>query len=94
LICLVKIKTCFYFNLAINHKFMENKDLKNLREDLIGELEAINQYQEHIDEVNNEELKKVLIHIMNDEKEHVAELTKLLQNLDATQKEKFEKEGL
>jgi len=73
---------------------MENKDLKNLREDLIGELEAINQYQEHIDEVNNEELKKVLIHIMNDEKEHVAELTKLLQNLDATQKEKFEKEGL
>ena len=71
-----------------------NKILKNLRADLVGELEAINQYQEHIDEVDDEEIKKVLTHVMNDEKEHVAELTKLLQQIDATQKEKFEKEGL
>ena len=73
---------------------MNNKNLKNLREDLMGELGAINQYQEHIDEVDDEEVKKVLTHVMNDEKEHVAELTKLLQQIDATQKEKFEKEGL
>lgn len=73
---------------------MNNKDLKNLREDLIGELGAINQYQEHIDETDDEEIKKVLGHVRDDEKEHVAELIKLLQQLDATQKEKFEKEGL
>jgi len=73
---------------------MNNKNLKNLREDLMGEFEAINQYQEHIDEIDDEEIKKVLTHVMNDEKEHVAELTKLLQQVDATQKEKFEKEGL
>ena len=73
---------------------MNNKTLKNLREDLMGELGAINQYQEHIDEVDDEEVKKVLTHVMNDEKEHVAELTKLLQQIDATQKEKFEKEEL
>jgi len=73
---------------------MNNKDLKNLREDLIGELGAINQYQEHIDETDDEEMKKVLGHVRDDEKEHVAELTKLLQQVDATQKEKFEKEGL
>jgi len=73
---------------------MNNKDLKNLREDLMGELGAINQYQEHINEVDDEEIKKVLTHVMNDEKEHVAELTKLLQELDTTEKEKFEKEGL
>ena len=73
---------------------MNNKDLKSLREDLIGEFEAINQYQEHIDETDNEEIKKILTHVMSDEKEHVAELTKLLQELDATQKEKFEKEEL
>ena len=73
---------------------MDNKDLKNLREDLIGELGAINQYQEHIDETNDEEIKKVLGHVRDDEKEHVAELVKLLQQLDATQKEKFEKEEL
>ena len=73
---------------------MDNKNLKNLREDLIGELGAINQYQEHIDETENEGIKKVLGHIRDDEKEHVAELTKLLQEIDADQKDKFEKEGL
>jgi len=73
---------------------MNNRDLKNLREDLIGELGAINQYQEHIDEADNEEIKKVLTHVMNDEKEHVAELTKLLRELDTTQEEKFKKEEL
>lgn len=73
---------------------MNNKDLKNLREDLIGELEAINQYQKHIDETDNEEIKKVLSHIADDEKEHFAELTKLIRELDKTQKEKFEKEEL
>ena len=73
---------------------MNNKDLKNLREDLIGELEAINQYQEHIDETDNEEIKKVLAHIKDDEKEHVAELTKIIRKLDITQEEKFQKEEL
>ena len=73
---------------------MENKDLNNLRQDLVGELEAINQYQEHIDEIDNEEIKKVLTHIMNDEKEHVAELTKIIRKIDAIQEEKFQKEEL
>jgi len=73
---------------------MPNKDLKNLREDLIGELGAINQYQEHIDEIDDEEVKKVLGHIRDDEKEHFAELTKLIRKLDQTQGEKFQKEEL
>ncbi len=73
---------------------MNNKDLKNLREDLIGELGAINQYQEHINETDNEEIKKVLGHIRDDEKEHVAELIKIIRKLDKTQEEKFQKEEL
>jgi len=73
---------------------MNNSDLKNLREDLVGELQAINQYQRHIDETDNEKIKEVLSHIRDDEKEHFAELTNLIQELDATQKEKFQKEGL
>jgi len=73
---------------------MDNKDLKNLREDLIGELEAINQYQEHIDETDKEEIKKVLGHIRDDEKEHFAELTKFIRKLDKVQEEKFQKEEL
>jgi len=73
---------------------MNNKDLKNLREDLIGELGAINQYQQHIDEADNEEVKKVLGHIRDDEKEHLAELTKIIRKLDETQEEKCQKEEL
>ena len=73
---------------------MENKDINSLRKDLVGELEAINQYQEHIDEIGSEEIKKILGHIRDGEKEHVAELTKLLRKLDETQEEKFQKEEL
>ncbi len=73
---------------------MDNKTLKALREDLVGELGAINQYQEHIDDIDDDEAKKVLGHIRDDEKEHVAELIKIIRKLDSTQEEKFQKEGL
>jgi len=73
---------------------MDNKTLKSLREDLIGELAAINQYQEHIDEIDDEEVKKILGHVRDDEKEHVAEITKIIRKLDETQEEKFQKEEL
>ena len=69
-------------------------DLEMLREDLIGELQAINQYQDHIDTLDNEEARQILEHIRDDEKEHFAELTKLIQKLDSTQAAKFKKEGL
>ena len=60
-----------------------------LRDDVIGELDAINQYQWHIDNIDNEEIKEVLSHIRDEEKEHFAELTKLIAKVDAIQKEKF-----
>lgn len=69
-------------------------DLEMLRDDLVGELQAINEYQDHIDSLENEEARRVLEHIRDDEKEHVAELTKLIQKLDPIQAEKFRKEGL
>ena len=70
------------------------EDLEMLREDLIGELQAINQYQEHIESLESEEAVTTLEHIIEDEKEHVAELLKLIQNLDPVQAEKFKKEIL
>jgi len=69
-------------------------DLEMLREDLIGELQAINQYQEHIDTLEDEQAIKVLSHIRDEEKEHVAELTKLIHKLDPLQAEMFKKEGI
>jgi len=64
-------------------------DLKMLRDDLIGELEAINQYEDHILELENEEAVNTLEHIIDEEKEHVAELLRLIQNLDPAQAEKL-----
>ena len=69
-------------------------DLEMLREDLISELQAINQYQEHIDTIGEDEARYVLEHIRDDEKEHIAELIKLIRKLDPTQDQKFEKEEL
>ena len=64
-------------------------DLKMLRDDLIGELEAINQYEDHILELENKEAVNTLEHIIDEEKEHVAELLRLIQNLDPAQAEKL-----
>jgi rubrerythrin len=64
-------------------------DLEMLREDLVGELEAINQYHEHMLVLENEEAVTTLEHIIGEEKEHVAELLKLIQKLDPVQAEKL-----
>ena len=69
-------------------------DLEMLREDLMAELQAINQYQEHIEVLADEDAINILKHIRDDEKEHVAELFKLIQRLDPVQAEKFKKEIL
>jgi rubrerythrin len=66
-------------------------DLDMLREDLMSELQAINQYQEHILSLDNEEAVTTLEHIIEEEKEHVAELLRLIQNLDPAQAEKFKR---
>jgi rubrerythrin len=66
-------------------------DLGMLRDDLISELQAINQYQEHILDMENEEAVNTLEHIVEEEKEHVAELLRLIQNLDPAQAEKFKR---
>jgi rubrerythrin len=68
-------------------------DLEMLREDLVGELQAINQYHGHILSLGDEEAVTTLEHIVEEEKEHVAELLRLIQSLDPVQAQKF-KEAL
>ena len=64
-------------------------DLEMLREDLVGELQAISQYHGHILMLENEDAVTILEHIIEEEKEHVAELLRLIRNLDPVQAEKF-----
>jgi hypothetical protein len=51
---------------------------KSLRE----ELEAIDYYQERIDATKNEDLKKILIHNRDEEKEHAAMLIEWIRKHD------------
>jgi hypothetical protein len=67
----------------------ETKDLERARQSLIEELEAINWYQERIENTKNAELKKVLEHNKDEEKEHAAMLIELLRKMDTTQDNKF-----
>ena len=54
------------------------------------ELDAINKYQERIDETTDEEIKKFIENKMDEEKEHVAMLIETLRKKDSTQDKMFE----
>ena len=65
-------------------------DLERARKSLREELEAIDFYQERIDATEDESLKKLLEHNMNEEKEHAAMIIEWLRKNDATQNKMFE----
>lgn len=56
-----------------------------LREASIGELVAINGYQKHIQNCNIQDVKKILEHIMEDEKRHYGMLLHLIRKCDPDQ---------
>jgi len=71
-------------------KETENTDLKKARQSLIEELEAINWYETRIEETGDEELKKILEHNRDEEKEHVAMLMEWIRKNDQEQNKVFE----
>ena len=64
------------------------KNLARARQSLIEELDAINVYEERFQASNDEELKKVLVHNRDEEKEHAAMLVEYLRKNDPTFDEK------
>lgn len=68
----------------------ETKDLERARQSLMEELEAINWYQERLENVSNPKLKEILKHNRDEEKEHVAMLMKWLRKADETQDRMYE----
>lgn len=67
---------------------MENFEAtQNARRDLMGEIEAIIQYDSHIHSTQNEVAKNTLKHIMHEEMHHVGELLALLNYLCPEQKQ-------
>jgi rubrerythrin len=64
-------------------------DFDIIRSALMAELDAISLYEAHIEFLRDENAKKVIRHILDEEKEHAAELFCLLMKLDKVQEEKF-----
>jgi rubrerythrin len=60
----------------------ENLDKEILRAGIIAELDAVNFYEQMAELSENKDIKKVLLDIAKEEKEHVGEFQKLLENLD------------
>ena len=65
--------------------------LQNARRDLIGEIGAVIQYDDHLHKTNVELAKETWIHIRNEELVHVGELLGLLCYLAPYQKALIEK---
>jgi len=68
----------------------ETKDMERARQSLIEELEAVNWYQERVENVTNKDLKEILEHNRDEEKEHVAMLIEWLRENDEVQDKMFE----
>jgi rubrerythrin len=66
-------------------------DLQTIRENLAEELIAINRYEEQTFSLSDEDAKEAVQRIVDDKKDHVARLLRLLQRLDVKQREKIER---
>ncbi len=67
----------------------ETRNLEMARQSLIEEFQAINWYQARIEYTNDEELKHILAHNRDEEKEHAAMLMEYIRKHDKVQDEKF-----
>ncbi len=80
------------FNIYNTNDMTNNfKTIQNAREDIIGELDAIIQYENHLMETNNDSVKETISDIVKEEKLHVGQLFGLLFSLDPESKTQFEK---
>jgi len=71
----------------------EDLDKQILRAGILAELDAINLYEQMANMTENDDLKKVLMDIAKEEKEHVGEFQYLLLKYDKQQAKELE-EGM
>ncbi len=64
---------------------------QNCREDIVGELLAITQYENHYYATDDPTARATILDIMNEEKVHVGQLFGLLFTLDPIAQTQFEK---
>ena len=81
-----------FFNILDNSNNNSNtfNTIQNVRLDIVGELEAIIQYENHITQSNDKTAQNTWKHIVEEEQKHVGELFGLLFTLDPQSKKQFE----
>lgn len=70
----------------------KDRDLQILRLSMIAEIDAINLYMRFANLAQDGNIKKVMIHVANEEKVHIGEFETMMEYLDP-EFEKFEEEG-
>jgi uncharacterized protein len=73
------------FHSLVPRKLTDLELARVLRLNLEAELDAINLYGAHIEATDNEEAKRVIRHVMDEEKEHAALFWALIRKLDPDQ---------
>ena len=68
-----------------------NNEINLVRDILARELETINNYQNLLSHAQTAEVREFITHVIEEEKEHVAESVELLKALDPGQAAMFEK---
>lgn len=81
-----------FFNILDNSNRDNNfTTLQNARLDVVGELDAIIQYESHLNQTNVESAKNAISDIVKEEKLHVGQLMGLIFKLDPESKTQFYK---
>jgi len=80
-----------FSSLNVSNKNNLTLTAQSARLDIIGELEAIVMYQNHFDATDDQDARKTIADIMEEEKVHVGQLFGLLFKLDPESKVQFEK---
>ena len=79
------------YNAEITHSVMNFDTLQKARQDLIGEIQAVIEYDAHIHSTNNGLARQTWESIKNEELVHVGELLGLINYLDPEQKQYIQK---
>ena len=82
-----------FFNIYDNNMNRSNNfmTIQNCREDIIGELDAIIQYENHLFSTDDPSARATIQDIVDEEKLHVGQLFGLLFKLDPVSQRQFEK---
>ena len=79
------------YNVEITPSIMNFDTLQKARQDLIGEIQAVIEYDSHIRSTNDRLARQTWQSIKNEELVHIGELLGLLNYLDPYQKQFVEK---